>query len=51
MHENIYSSAIDGAGGVSQGRKKKSKEKHGRVLFLPTAAVECGSKQDYCDTE
>lgn len=34
-----------------RGEKKKSKEKHGRVLFLPTAVVECGSKQDYCDTE
>lgn len=36
MHENIYSSAIDGEGGVSQGRKKKkkSKAKHGHVFFF-----------------
>lgn len=35
-----------------KGRKeKKSKEKQGRVIFLPIAAVEYGSKQGYCDTE
>lgn len=26
VHENIYSSAIDGEGGVSQGRKKNQKK-------------------------
>lgn len=31
VHENIYSSAIDGEGGVSQGRKTN---KHGHVFVF-----------------
>lgn len=39
VHENIYSSAIDGEGGVSQGRKKNQKKNMDMCSF---SSYSCG---------